>query len=55
MPLIIAPELSGMGEGRDTKAQLNHPLHLPAKALMFLIMLGLLDHSRRVLVSRVRE
>lgn len=38
MPLIIAPELSGMGEGRDTKDQLNYPVHLPAQALIFLIM-----------------
>lgn len=38
MPLIIAPELGGMGEGRDTKDQLNYPVHLPAQALIFLIM-----------------
>lgn len=37
MPLIIAPELSGIREGRDTKDQLNYPVHLPAKALIFLI------------------
>lgn len=38
MSLIIATELSGIREVRDTKDLLSYPVHLPAKPAVFLIM-----------------
>ena len=45
MPLIIATELSRIREVRDIKDLLSYPVHIPAKAAVFLIMQLLLYHS----------
>lgn len=48
MPLIVATELSRIREVRDTKDLLSSPVHLPAKAAVFLITHLLLYHSVKI-------
>lgn len=48
MPLIIATELSRIREVRGTKDLLSYPVHLPAKAAVFLIMQFLLYLSVKI-------
>lgn len=53
MSLIIATELSRIREVGDTKDLLSYPVHLPAKAAVFLIMQSLLHHSVQISTSQV--